>query len=231
MPETPPGLRIVGRRSSLYTRVPLLIAETLRVPYGFDPLMDLAHLDPSAYAGNPSLKVPVLCIGDETLFGALNICRRIAREAAEDARAGIIWPDDLDDPLLANAQELISHCMSAQVQLVMGLQVCGLPAGNPFFIKTRAGLLGSLQWLDGHLPAIRNRLSVDDRLSFLEATLFCLLEHLEFRRTLDPHARFAALDAFRAQFGANEAASITTYRFDAGAADRRSPDAEHVGRR
>lgn len=65
MPETATDWRLVGRRSSLYARIPLWFAEALQVPIGFEPVMDMRRTDIETYAGNPALKVPVLCIGEE----------------------------------------------------------------------------------------------------------------------------------------------------------------------
>ena len=50
-------------------------------------------------------------------------------------------------------------------------------------------------------------------LSFLEVSLFCLVEHLQFRQvvSLDP---YPALRAFAQRFGARTSARATAYAFD-----------------
>ncbi|HEX7012694.1 MAG TPA: glutathione S-transferase N-terminal domain-containing protein [Steroidobacteraceae bacterium] len=53
-------LQIVGRNSSLYTRMPLIYAEELGVPYEVVPIYDMTEVGPEAYAGNPALKLPIL---------------------------------------------------------------------------------------------------------------------------------------------------------------------------
>src|SRR5690606_19813093 len=128
---------------------------------------------------------PVLRDGDEVVFGAQNICRHIAAHAAAAGHAArIVWPGEVPGVLLRNAEELLAHGMSAQVQQVMGRHVAHLPPENPFFTKAQAGLRGSLRWLDEHLDSIRRRLPETRTLSYFEVALFCLLEHLEFRCTL-----------------------------------------------
>lgn len=209
-------MQLVGRRSSVFTRLPLLFAEQLGVTYGFLPIRDMTEVVPAVYAGNPALKLPILRLGGEVVFGAQNICRVITERAAaagNQATAGIVWPEALRDPLSRNAQELVWHCMAAQVQLVMGTVLGKLPADNMFFVKARAGLEASLAWLDANLTQALARLPAPRELSLFEASLFCLVEHLAFRPTV-PMSACAELAAFSAEFGQREAARSTAYRFD-----------------
>jgi glutathione S-transferase len=204
-------LQIVGRTSSLFTRVPLVFAEELSVPYELVPIHDMNATGPEVYAGNPALKLPILRSDGAVLFGAHNICRAIAERATAPAR--IVWPEALRDELSRNAQELVWHCMAAQVQLVMGTIVNRLPADNLHFVKVRASLEGSLRWLDANLAAALGALPPRD-LSVLEVTLHCLLEHLTFRGTVavDP---YPSLIGFSADFATRPSAQRTVYRFDA----------------
>jgi len=204
------SLQIVGRSSSLFTRIPLIFAEELGVPYTLQPIFDMTALGPEVYAGNPALKLPILRRGMSVLFGAQNICRAIAERAAPGKR--VVWPEELRDDLSRNAQELVWHCAATQVQLVMGTVVNSLPAENPFFAKARAGLENSLRWLDGNLAACLQALPPRD-LSMFEVSLHCLVEHLIFRPTL-PVEPFGALTAFSKTFGERPAARSTAYRFD-----------------
>jgi len=99
MQEETRALTLVGRRSSLFTRVPLFLAAALEVPLGFEPVMDMTDQSPAAYGGNPALKLPTLRAGGQLVFGAFNICRRLAAHAPDAAlRARITWPEDLRDP-------------------------------------------------------------------------------------------------------------------------------------
>ena len=56
---------LVGRRSSVFTRLPLLFAETLGVACDFVPIGDMTRTDPQLYAGNPALKLPILKFEDD----------------------------------------------------------------------------------------------------------------------------------------------------------------------
>lgn len=207
-------MQIVGRSSSLFTRLPLIFAEALAVPFELVPIHDMAALGPEVYAGNPALKLPILRRGDAVLFGAQNICRKIAEIAAAEGRAArIVWPEHLCDDVSRNAQELVWHGMAAQVQLIMGTVVGKLPADNVFFAKTRAGLEGALRWLDGHLAEALRALPEPRDLSLFEISLFCLIEHLTFRGTLEV-APYPALERFARLFAAKPAAQRTAYRFD-----------------
>ncbi len=207
-------LQIIGRSSSLFTRMPLLFAEELAVPYEVVPIYDMTAIGVAIYAGNPALKLPILRLNGRTVFGAQNICRAIA-DIAEPARR-IVWPEDLRSDLSRNAQELVWHCMATQVQLIMGTMVNKLPADNPYFAKLRTGFEGSLQWLDANLPAALEELPPRD-LSLFEVSMFCLVEHLSFRGTLalDPYPQ---LVDFCQTFGQRASARQTVYRFDAPAA-------------
>jgi glutathione S-transferase len=203
-------LEIIGRRSSLFTRVATMFAETLQVPWRLKHVADLAALDRDAYADNPAMKIPVLRIDGQVLFGTENICRALAARAAEHRPVHVVWTEDLADPLSRNAQELVWHCAAAQVQLVMGTVIGGLPADNAFFLKARLGLESSLAWLDGNLDQVVASLPADRHLSLFETTLFCLVEHLSFRPTVSL-AEYPRLNAFAARFGSSEAARATAY--------------------
>lgn len=204
-------LQIVGRSSSLFTRLPLIFAEQLAVPYELVPIHDMTALGPEVYAGNPALKLPILRLQGTVLFGALNICRALDERAERPAR--VVWPEELRSATARNAQELVWHGMAAQVQLVFGTLVGNLPEDNVYFTKARAGLEGSLQWLDAHVTNVMSELPAPRGLSVFEASLFCLVEHLVFRKTLDV-APYPALVRFTETFGERTAAKRTAYRFD-----------------
>jgi glutathione S-transferase len=208
-------LQIVGRSSSLFTRMPLIFAEELGLPWELVPIFDMRALGPEVYAGNPALKLPILRTESSVLFGAQNICRAIADRAVAEGVApakGVVWPEALKDDLSRNAQELVWHGMLTQVQLIIGIQVNKLPADNPFFVKTRKGFEGSLQWLDANLSAALKALPPRD-LSLFEVSLHCLVEHLTFRVTLsvEPHP---SLVAFSTDFAKRPSARRTVYRLD-----------------
>jgi len=205
-------LQIIGRRSSLFTRVVLIFAEELGAAYQLVPIYDMTTLSPDVYAGNPALKLPILRRGDAVLFGTLNICRALA-ETAAPRTPDIVWPEDLRDDLSRNAQELVWHCMAAQVQLVMGTLVGKLPADNVFFVKTRTGILNALDWLEANLASCLAALPASRSMSMFETSLFCLLEHLTWRPTMPLEPR-AQLDAFVREFASRPAARRTAYAFD-----------------
>jgi len=204
-------LQIVGRRSSLFTRLPLIFAEELAVPYELVPIHDMTAMGPEVYAGNPALKLPILRVQGEVLFGALNICRALDERAERPAR--VIWPEELRSVLSRNAQELVWHAMAAQVQLVMGTVVGKLPADNVYFTKGRLGLEGALQWLDAHMTDVMSELPASRGISVLEASLFCLVDHLVFRKTFSVEA-YPALVRFTREFAERPSAQQTAYRFD-----------------
>ena len=201
--------RLVGRSSSHYTRVARVFAEELGVDFEFAPMFDLASRDADVYAGNPALKLPILVTPDGPLFGTENICRELA--AAAPARR-VLWTESLPDLRARNAQELVWHAMAAQVQLVVGAQLAGLPTDNVFFGKAMLGYANALQWLDANVDAVLDSLPPHD-LALLEVTLFCLLEHLAFRPTL-PAPPGPRLLAFADRFRERPAARRTTFAFD-----------------
>ena len=76
-------LEIIGRQSSHFTRMVRIFAAELGLPYSFTPIYDLLSREPGDYAGNPALKLPILRVGTEAVFGSLNICRVLSRRAPE----------------------------------------------------------------------------------------------------------------------------------------------------
>lgn len=204
------AVQIVGRSSSLFTRVARIFAEELGVPYQLVPIHDMTSIDPDAYAGNPALKLPILKTNGSTLFGAQNICRALAERAGSPIR--IVWPEDLREALHRNAQELVWHAMAAQVQLVVGTVIAKLPAESVYFVKGRAGLENSLSWLERNVTSALRALPPRD-LSLFEVSLFCLVEHLTFRETVGI-AQYAELLRFSRAFAGRPSAQRTAYQFD-----------------
>ena len=208
MNPAPPLL--IGRSSSHFTRVARIVAAELGVELAFQPLYDLGSRDSADYGGNPAMKLPVLRLGTETVFGTENICRTLAERFPGEAR--ILWTEQLPGAATRNAQEMVWHAMAAQVQLVFGTQAAGLPAGNLYFAKAAEGMAQVLAWLDGHIDSVLAALPPRG-VSLFEITLFCLLEHLDFRPTVDwvDHPR---LRAFASGFAQRPSAGATPYRFD-----------------
>lgn len=202
--------RLVGRSSSHFTRLARVFAAELDIACTFVPVHDLASRDPVDYAGNPALKLPVLVLPEGPVFGAENVCRTLASLASRPPR--IVWTEQLPDLRARNAQELVWHGMSAQVQLVFGMQVARLPAENVYFAKAADGFRNALAWLDANLEAVLRGLPARD-FSLLEASLFCLVEHMVFRDTL-PVAPYRHLVAFADAFRERPAAQATAYAFD-----------------
>jgi hypothetical protein len=122
----------------------------------------------------------------------------------------MIWPEATPAPLAANALELAVQAMSTEVSWIMlastGGEACGY-AG-----KLRSALQGMLGWLEQNVEPALAALPERD-LSYLELSLFCLLEHLEFRQVLalEPYPR---LGAFRVRFAQRPSALATPFQFD-----------------
>ena len=115
------------------------------------------------------------------IFGSENVCRVIAGHSVTPLR--VAWPSDLGEAMLMNAQGLVWQGMAAQVQLLMMDEYGKATSDDMYAAKTRAGLEGSLRWLDSHAADITSALPPDQSISILEAGLFCLLEHLGFSHT------------------------------------------------
>ncbi|HEY0684657.1 MAG TPA: glutathione S-transferase family protein [Steroidobacter sp.] len=204
-------LQIVGRRSSHFTRLTRLFAEELGIAYEIVPIFDMTERAPQIYADNPALKLPILRAGEEVVFGTENICRALADRAG--AADEIVWPERLRGTLSRNAQELVWHCMTAQVQIVFGTVVSKLPSDNVYFEKARQGFEGALAWLDAHVAEALEALPANRRLSLFEASLFCMIDHLHFRKTV-PVEQYASLQSFVRAFGERPSAQRTPYQFD-----------------
>lgn len=202
---------LIGRSSSHFTRVARMFAAELGVEHGFQVVRDLGSREPAAYGGNPALRIPSLSTSSGTWFGALNVCRALQRLSTHAARP--VWPEDLLQPVAANAQELVLQTMSNGVTLITA-GAGGVGADNPFLIKARESLEGSLVWLDRHLGEALAALPPEPRLSYLEVTLYCLVTHLDFRNVC-PSAAYPALVAFCRDYGARPSAQQTPYRYDA----------------
>ncbi|HZH04923.1 MAG TPA: glutathione S-transferase N-terminal domain-containing protein [Myxococcaceae bacterium] len=210
--RVPGAVQIIGRSSSHFTRVPLIVAHELDVRVEFLPIYDMTVTDPSAYAGNPALKLPTLRRRDGSLlFGAENICRALTE--LSETKVRIIWPEELRSDLSRNAQELVWQGMAVQVQLVFGTGIGKLPPDNVYFAKGRAGFEGALRWLEENVAAALQALPSPRVLSLFEVTLFCLIEHLAFRGTL-PLEPYPTLVQFARGFATRSSARRTAYRLD-----------------
>lgn len=205
------SIEIVGRSSSHFTRVARIFAHTLGVPYELVVVSDLLATDAAEFGGNPALTLPTLRIDGTLLFGTENICRRLSKLA--DREVNVVWPEDVTTDIGRNAQELTWTAMSAQVQLILGRST-GRDAADPFMAKREAGLRGALAWLDANFDDALAALPEPRDASLFEITLFCLIEHLQFRRTLpvDPYGK---LLRFAEIFSSKDAARRTVFQFDA----------------
>lgn len=206
-------LRLTGRNGSHFTRVVRIVAHELKLPLELNVIVDLMSLDVKDYGGHPAFKIPTLHVGDSALFGTDNICNRLVELAGRADDARIVRSGHLTTDLLRSAQELVWHAMSVQVQLVIGVRIAKLPAENAFFVKARLGLHGALKWLDERLDVVLAALPAPRDLSVFEVSLFCLVEHIEFRPMV-PLDDFPKLRAFAKQFGERESAQLTPYRAD-----------------
>ena len=204
-----PELTIVGRSTSHFTRVTRIFAAEARLAFAFQVVPDLRLFAQADYAGNPALKVPILRTPGGEWFGSLNICRELWRRAAQKPRT--IWPEDLDAPLLANAQELVVQAMSTEVTLLMS-RFFGESDG-PHAAKLLQSLTNSIEWLERHADDVLAKLPLTRDVSYLELTLYCLVRHLPFREALstEPYTR---LNEFCQRYEARPSVKDTPYRVD-----------------
>lgn len=180
------------------------------MPCALQVVRDLKSLDSDDYGGNPALKVPSLRTPDAMWFGAVNICRELERSSS--GQRLIVWPEELELPLLANFQELVLHAMSTEVGLIMiGNSEENSDSGPR--VKLMKSLTNTLAWLDANVQVALAALPAERDLSFLEVTLFCLVTHLEFRKVLSTEP-YLELTAFQRAFGVRAACASTAYRFD-----------------
>src|SRR6185437_3513636 len=87
------------------------------VPQDFRAILDMTSIDPETYGGNPALKMPVLVLPEGPLFGTYNTCRELTRRSPEASRMAL--RGQVPGRLVANAEELALHAMSADVILVL----------------------------------------------------------------------------------------------------------------
>ncbi|HWA72080.1 MAG TPA: glutathione S-transferase N-terminal domain-containing protein [Polyangiaceae bacterium] len=201
---------IVGRSSSHFTRVARVFALELGVACDFEVVRDLTSVDARDFAENPALKMPSLRTAGGVWFGALNICRELARRAPGDAR--VVWPEELVDRSLANAQELIFQAMASEVSLIM-LKATSGDEAPAYRHKLCASLLNSLGWLESNVSALLAALPAERTVSVLEVTLFCLVTHVEFRAVVNTPP-YPELARFCERFAERPSAQATTFRFD-----------------
>jgi glutathione S-transferase len=199
-------LVLQGRSSSHFTRTARIFADELDVPHTFRAVLDLTSLDAASYADNPALKVPIWIDEHGPLFGTDNICREITRRSGK--AASCVLRGASTDRLIANAEELTLHVMSAEVNIITAKL-----AGSAAPPKVMSSIENSLGYLDESVDVALARLPEDRVLSFLEVTLFCVVTHLPFRQVLDT-SRWRRLTAFSERFGDRPSARRTEYRFD-----------------
>lgn len=201
---------IIGRSSSHFTRVTRIFAAEVGVDCSFEVVRDLMSSDPDDYGGNPALKLPTLRTARGAWFGALTICRELSRRSSLGKR--LVWPEDLDQPLLANAQELAVQAMTTEVTLIMA-KVSAEGDGGAHQSKMMKSLVNVVSWLESNVTHVLAALPQDRDLSYLEVTLFCLFTHLEFRSVV-PTAPYPELNKFCQHFAARASAHETAYHFD-----------------
>lgn len=201
---------IVGRSSSHFTRVARIFAVELGVDHAFQVVRDLSSVVPAEYGDNPALKVPSLRTSEGVWFGALSSCRELWRRSDRSRR--VIWPEQLEQPLLANTQELVTQAMATEVGLIMGNAV-GATEVSVAHAKMRQSLVNSMAWLEQNALRAISELPSQRDLSFLEVTLFCLVTHLDFRGVLST-SDYSNLSEFRAEFARRPSAEQTAFRFD-----------------
>jgi glutathione S-transferase len=187
-----------------------LFALELDVACDFEIIRDLTSKDARDFAENPALKMPSLRTSGGVWFGALNICRELARSAPREAR--VVWPEELTDRSLSNAQELVWQAMANEVSLILLKATSGDEAAA-YRERLCASLLGSLAWLEGNVSALLPALPPERELSILEVTLFCLLTHVHFRAVVSTPP-YPELTRFCEHFAERPSARATEYRFD-----------------
>jgi glutathione S-transferase len=207
---TTTAFAIIGRSSSSFTRVARIFAAELGVHCALEVVRDLKSVDANDYGGNPALKVPSLRTPGATWFGALNICRELARVSERPLR--IAWPETLETPLLANVQELVLHAMATEVGLIMSNNA-DQPSDTSHRNKMTRSLGNVLSWLDANVRPAMAALPQERDLSYLEVTLFCLVTHLVFRNVMST-APYLELKAFREAFGSRSSCRDTEYKFE-----------------
>ncbi|MGC4069422.1 MAG: hypothetical protein QM784_33175 [Polyangiaceae bacterium] len=166
----PTELVIVGRSTSHFTRITRVFAAEGGLEYAYQVVSDLRVTDPANYAGNPALRIPILRTPRGEWFGSLNICRELFRLAPKKPR--VVWPEDLDDPLLANAQELVFQGMANEVTVLMS-RFFGEPQG-PHSAKLRQSLVNTAEWLETNLERLLALLPADSRAELPGAELVLL---------------------------------------------------------
>jgi glutathione S-transferase len=201
-------LVLVGRSSSHFTRTARLFALELGIRHKFRPVFDMTTLDPSVYAENPALKVPILIDSQGPLYGTENICRTLTRRSGLAER--VVLRGGVDDRLVANAEELVLHAMATGVILIVTAPADEGHAPPP---KLRTSLENALAFLDTYLERVLAALPANRLLSFFEAALFSVVTHLPFRKLMDVSG-YANLMAFCAAFEDRASARATEYRFD-----------------
>jgi glutathione S-transferase len=201
---------LVGRSSSHFTRIARIFAHELEVACEFQPVLDLTSVNRADYADNPTLRVPILRTEAGTWFGALNICRALARRSTRGLT--VVWPEEMSLHVAANAQELTLQTMATEGVLIMA-KVSGTNPDDRYLGKLRVALVGSMEWLEAHVDEALSSLPAKRDLSTLEVSLFCLITHLDFREILST-APYPRLTAFATRFAERTSAQQTPYRFD-----------------
>jgi glutathione S-transferase len=202
-------LVLVGRSSSHYTRTARIFALELGVAHAFRPVLDITSVDTANYADNPALKVPILVDDRGPVFGTENICRELVRRSGRSSN--IVMRGDSSDRLVMNAEELTLHVMASEVSLIMAKM-----AGDARLLppKVTRSIENCLSRLEEDIDLVLEVLPKDRILSFLEVTLFCVLEHLPFRQIMEL-VRWPRLRAFAERFADRASAQSTTFHFDA----------------
>lgn len=175
----------------------------------FQVVRDLLSTDPADYGGNPGLKLPNLVTSAGVVFGSLNCCRVLSELAPKPVV--MVWPEHVRSLVAANFQELTLQAMTTEVTWILTNASTG-PSGS-YATKLQHGLASMLDWLDAKVEPALSELP-ERQVSYLELALFCLIEHLEFRRVVEL-GRYVELQRFRDVWGRRESARVTAFAYDA----------------
>ncbi len=199
------SLKLVLTPQSHFSRKVRIVLTELKLECEFIYVQNLLSTDPSKFAGNPILRVPVLKDGEHMIVESDSIVRYLLEkyESAENDRFSFF---QMTSPQ-RNALSFISAIMGAEVELILS-QRSGLPLEPMphYFQRYREVIRHCLARLEREGAAIWPT----REFSYLDIALICMWDHLGYNKLIDIAKSYSWINQQTTKHAVRESVASTT---------------------
>lgn len=183
-------MELIATPLSHFSRKVRLLLHHYGLAYTITAPANVAVADPSQFADNPLMSVPVLRDGERWLIEADHIAAYVVRRCDPADRFNVL-SSDAD---VLNARAVMNGVMAKEVTVLLAERMGGAPEGHPFFAKARQAIAQGLAWLEARADHFD-----PDAPDYAAFHLVSMLDHLAYYDTAA--APGPRLSAFARQVG------------------------------